>query len=194
MKSGDSISRDLERIADGLDESCLIIDEFERKTKNVIFKFPAVISRIDDVKDAELYDIDTEKLLFILDVELKNVLTKLLHYSPANGQKLEREFEPIKKWAISLDLSTPRPSKTRFPRMADYPDLVIENISRLTFHLPQRANELRRVAKLLKEAEKPAEKEQKVTLGKPEKESWLWKLYEKTLKALFDSLLGKFGG
>ena len=34
----------------------------------------------------------------------------------------------------------------------------------------------------------------KATTGKPEKESWLWKLYEKTLKAFFDSLLGRFGG
>ena len=39
----------------------------------------------------------------------------------------------------------------------------------------------------------PAETKQKGTLGKPEKESWLWKLYEKTLKAVFDSLLGKYG-
>ncbi|MCH8119490.1 MAG: hypothetical protein IIC00_07165 [Planctomycetes bacterium] len=33
----------------------------------------------------------------------------------------------------------------------------------------------------------------KATPGRPEKESWLWKLYEKTLKAFFDSVLGKFG-
>ncbi|HCO96624.1 MAG TPA: hypothetical protein DIU00_22240 [Phycisphaerales bacterium] len=35
--------------------------------------------------------------------------------------------------------------------MADYPSLVIENIGYLTFHLPERADDLRRVAILLAE-------------------------------------------
>ncbi|HCO96623.1 MAG TPA: hypothetical protein DIU00_22235 [Phycisphaerales bacterium] len=58
------------KIADGLDECCLIFDKSGRKSKNVMFKFPGVIPPIDNPKDAELYDIDTDKLLFILDVEL----------------------------------------------------------------------------------------------------------------------------
>jgi len=41
---------------------------------------------------------------------------------------------------------------------------------------------------------KPAETGEKDAPVKPGKESWIWKLYEKTLKAFFDSLLGKFGG
>ena len=155
----------LERIAGGLEGCCLTIDESGHKTKNEMFEFPGVIDHTDDVKDVKLYDIDTEKLLFILDVELKDVLTGLLHYSPGNGQKLEKEFKPIKKWAISLDLSTPRPSKTRFPRMADYPSLVIGNIGYLTFHLPERAEELRRVAELLR-GEQKAEQQEQDGLGK----------------------------
>lgn len=143
-----------ERIADELDECCLIIDESGRNTKNVKFHFPGLIDHRDVVKDAELYDIDTKRLLFILDVELKDVLTKLLHYSPGNGQRLERDFKPIKEWAISLDTSPPRPSITRLPRMADYSDLVIETVCHLTRHLPARANDLRRVAMLLAEDNK----------------------------------------
>ncbi len=154
MSNLEQVIESCEQIADRLDECCLIIDESGRKTKNVMFKFPVVISHIDDVKDAELYDIDIEKLLFILDVEIEDVLTKLLHYSLGNGQKLEREFVPIKKWALSLGLSAPRPSTIRLPRMADYPGLVIEKIGCLTFHLPEEANELRRVAKLLAEDKK----------------------------------------
>jgi len=42
--------------------------------------------------------------------------------------------------------------------------------------------------------QQPAETEQKAAPNKPQRESWLWKLYEKTLKAFFDSLLGKCGG
>ncbi len=37
--------------------------------------------------------------------------------------------------------------------------------------------------------EKPAETEEKATLAKSERESWLWKLYEKTLKVIFDAVL-----
>jgi hypothetical protein len=40
-----------------------------------------------------------------------------------------------------------------------------------------------------KEAEKPAETEQGATPAKREKESWLWKLYEVTLKVLVDAVL-----
>ncbi len=39
--------------------------------------------------------------------------------------------------------------------------------------------------------EKPAEIEQNATPAKPERESWLWKLYEKTLKVIVDAVLGK---
>ncbi len=38
---------------------------------------------------------------------------------------------------------------------------------------------------------KPAATEQNAAPAKPERESWWWKLYEKTVKAFFDSLLGK---
>ncbi len=37
--------------------------------------------------------------------------------------------------------------------------------------------------------EKPAETKQNATLAKPERESWLWKLYEKTLKVIVDAVL-----
>jgi hypothetical protein len=50
-----------------------------------------------------------------------------------------------------------------------------------------------RISQTNSQEQKLPEAEQKATLAKPEKESWLWKLYEKTLKAFFDSLLGKFG-
>lgn len=40
-------------------------------------------------------------------------------------------------------------------------------------------------------AQKPAATEQNAAPAKPERESWWWKLYEKTVKAFFDSLLGK---
>ncbi len=49
------------------------------------------------------------------------------------------------------------------------------------------------LADMMSSKQEPAEPEQKGTLGKPEKESWRWKLYGKTLKAFFDSILGKFG-
>lgn len=39
--------------------------------------------------------------------------------------------------------------------------------------------------------EKPAETKQNATPAKAERESWLWKLYEKTLKVVFDSVLEK---
>jgi len=48
--------------------------------------------------------------------------------------------------------------------------------------------------RLTKEGFKLFEQLPKATTGKPEKESWLWKLYEKTMKAFFDSLLEKLGG
>ena len=40
-------------------------------------------------------------------------------------------------------------------------------------------------------SEKPAGTEQKGTFAKPEKESWLWKVYEKTLKVIVDSVLDR---
>lgn len=132
------IAKLLKEIADRLDECCEEIDG-----------------------TSELYDINTDELLSILDGEtLKRVLTQLLHYSPANAQELKKKFERIKKWAISLDLSTPRPSKTQTLSKSDYPSLVLANISYLTFHLPETAKELRRVAKLMEEVQKSTEPEQ----------------------------------
>lgn len=49
------------------------------------------------------------------------------------------------------------------------------------------------VPALLSATEKPAKPEQETASARRETENWLWKLYEKTLKAFFDSLLGKFG-
>ncbi len=40
-------------------------------------------------------------------------------------------------------------------------------------------------------AETPTETERNATPAKPEKESWLWKLYEKTLKVIVDAVLGR---
>jgi glycerol-3-phosphate O-acyltransferase len=40
-------------------------------------------------------------------------------------------------------------------------------------------------------AEKPAETEQNTICAKIK--AWLWKLYEKTVKAFFDAVLGKWG-
>jgi len=157
-----------EQIADGLEQCCLTIDEAGRQTKNEGFQFPAVISLPEDVKDSELYDIDTEKLLSILEGELKDVLPYLRHQTPANAKKIETEFYRIKKWAISLHYSGPRPSTQRYPRMADYHIEMIGTISHLTHQLPETANELRRVARLLKDIRDSAEtKDEGKLTGKP---------------------------
>jgi len=37
------------------------------------------------------------------------------------------------------------------------------------------------------------ETRQNTTLAKPERESWLWKLYEKTLKVIVEAVLGLLG-
>ncbi len=42
-----------------------------------------------------------------------------------------------------------------------------------------------------KAIKEPAEIEQNATPAKPERERWLWKLYEKTLKVIVDAVLGK---
>ena len=40
-------------------------------------------------------------------------------------------------------------------------------------------------------AEQPAATEQNATPAKPERENWLWKLYEKTLKVIVDTVLDR---
>ncbi len=43
----------------------------------------------------------------------------------------------------------------------------------------------------IENSKKPAETERNATSAKPERESWIWKLYEKTLKVIVDAVLGK---
>jgi len=114
-----------------------------------------------------------EGLLSILDgKERKDILTWLSLYHPAEAQKLEKEFEQIKKWAISLYYSTPYPFPLKdidFSQSvidlskSDYPLPVIENIIRLQSRVPQIADELRRVAKLLAEDQKQIIEPQKTS-------------------------------
>ena len=54
------------------------------------------------------------------------------------------------------------------------------------------AQKLRLIVKMTKEnlaAEKPAETEPNTTPAKLQRESWLWKLYEKTLKVIVDAVM-----
>jgi len=58
------------------------------------------------------------------------------------------------------------------------------------------ADTLQQIAQIEREeliSEKPAETKQNATPAKLERESWLWKLYEKTLKVIVDAVLEKVG-
>jgi len=56
------------------------------------------------------------------------------------------------------------------------------------------ADTFQQIAQIYREelsSETPAETERNATPVKSERESWLWKLYEKTLKVIVDAVLGK---
>jgi len=61
----------------------------------------------------------------------------------------------------------------------------------------QLAETLRSIAQQAGEeltTQKPIEAEQNATSSKRKKENWFWKLYEKTVKAIFGAVLDKFSG
>jgi len=163
-----------------------VIKKMETISQEIIINL-LKFSENEQAFSLDFYISATEPLL-----HLEDLLDLLRLYLPRRHdlvQMLEKEREQFFHWAhIANETygSDPESQKT------------ISHAKGKTKGLAQRlVKKIQHVMKIAKEeliGETQAETEQKANIAKPERESWLWKLYEKTLKAFFDSLLGKSGG
>jgi hypothetical protein len=172
-------------------------------------EFCKLLDQIADRMDrcfSEVGALDTDKLSDVLDSEqLKTALTWLRHYNyPHDAVELKQRIEKIIGWfaqvnkmcydalfiknRVSKGISLPDSRKKDLLDNASFlKDLVDKDLFN---DIPEMAGELRRVAKLLKEDQKPAETKQKAAPAKRRRiGTWLWTLYEKTLKVIVDAVL-----
>ena len=111
------------------------------------------------------------------------VLEELRYHKPDSARSLQQSHERVLSFAKSIDQKVKQGQKN-----LSFDTLALQT-SLFLF-----VKKLRHIAKMARdelECQEATETKQNATPAKPERESWLWKLYEKTLKVIIDAVLGK---
>lgn len=117
----------------------------------------------------------------LFDIPLRSVLRWLQYHSQGTATEVKDKYDVLIKLAAEVR-NKPKGATETISHLCN-PRLLKSNISYFI-------EDLRHIAEMVrKELAIPTEAGRNTTPGKRERESWLWRLYGKTLKVIVDAVL-----